>query len=464
MSGDNYTKYAWRLVWIFALVIRFLALDQSLWLDEATTAQVVRTLSFPQILTVYAPHDFHPPLYYLLLKAWTVVFGTSVYSLRMPSVLLSLATGYLVYRLVMSVQQARKISPMQATTDARYAAALFLFNPLILYYSQEARMYMTAVFLATALVYACWPIFLNRALTRRQVVWTNVLTGLLFATFYASAFFIASLHMLFIIRRKWRDLLRICPGGLTSVAILSPLLITQLRYSSVALASVANWSLVLGKAEFKNLILLPLKFAVGRYDLNTTADMILVGAWTSLLFVSVIYGVFRLRYAAGRKTIWSAVFLAVFPVVIGYVVSFYKPMMQYFRFLYVVPFILISLVLAIRSNVFRTIIIAGSVAWCLVYVLGPAHHREDWRTLTDSLPDHATVYMIPSSSDPVKYYRPDIRIADVRALPNTPGTRQIIIPYTFAIHGVDTQQVLKQAGKTVQKHEVFRGVEYIEVN
>lgn len=454
----------WRLVWVGAFVLRLVSLDQSLWLDEATAAQVVRTLSFTQILTVYAPHDFHPPLYYLTLKAWTTVFGTGVYALRMPSVLLSLLAGYLVYRLVLVVQEARKVSQKQVASDARFAAAFFLFNPLILYYSQEARMYMMAVCLAIALVYACWPILLNASLSRRQIVVTNVHTGLLFATFYASAFFIASLHLLFIIRRKWRDLLSICPGGLTSVAILSPLLIAQLQYSSVALQSVANWSLVLGKAELKNVILLPVKFAAGRYDLNTTTDMVVVGGWTALLVGSLIYGIFLHRKSAARDVILSVLFLAVSPIAIGYVVSFYKPMMQYFRFLYVVPFFLISLVLAVRSQAIRTVIIVGSAVWCLVYVCIPTHHREDWQSLAASLPQNATVYMIPSSSDPVGYYRPDIQIADIHALSKAPKGRQIIIPYTFAIHGVDMEKVLEQSGKTVRMHEVFRGVEYVVVD
>ena len=31
--------------------------------------------------------DFHPPLYYLVLKAWSSVFGYSEFSLRLPSVI-----------------------------------------------------------------------------------------------------------------------------------------------------------------------------------------------------------------------------------------------------------------------------------------------------------------------------------------------------------------------------------------
>ena len=453
----------WRCTWVGAVLVRFVSLDQSLWLDEATTAQVVDKLSLAQILTVYAPYDFHPPLYYLFINGWTEVLGVSEYALRMPSVLFSLATGYLIYRIVLSVRHAQKVSGTKPLSDARFAAALFLYNPLILYYSQEARMYMMAVFLAVALVFACWPILVGSSLHRRQILWTNVLTGLLFATFYASAFFIASLHLLFIIKRKWRNLLAIAPGGLLSIAVLLPLLLTQLRYSQVALQSVTHWSLVLGQAEFKNVILLPLKFAAGRYDLNTSADMVVVGLWAGVMYGALAYGVWRLRRDAGRNTIWSVLFLAFSPIVIGYIVSFYKPMMQYFRFLYVVPFVLLACALVIRHQAIQTLLVVGSAVWCLVYVFIPSNHREDWQSLAASLPQNTTVYMVPSSSDPLSYYRPDITIAPVHTLADAPDERQIVVPYTFAIHGVDMEMLLQQSGKRISRQVVFRGVEYVEV-
>ena len=86
-------------VFIFAFLIRLIALNQSLWLDEATTAKVVKTLSFTGIVTQFSPGDFHPPLYYLLMKFWTSIFGYSEIALRFPSVIFTLLTGLVVYRI-----------------------------------------------------------------------------------------------------------------------------------------------------------------------------------------------------------------------------------------------------------------------------------------------------------------------------------------------------------------------------
>ena len=106
------------LVFLFAFLIRLIALDQSLWLDEATTAKVIQNYNYSEIITKFSPLDFHPPLYYLFMKFWTNIFGYSEISLRIPSVLFSLMTGYVVYLI-----------------GGIWSAIFFLFNPLIVYYS-----------------------------------------------------------------------------------------------------------------------------------------------------------------------------------------------------------------------------------------------------------------------------------------------------------------------------------------
>src|SRR3989338_11157664 len=120
-------------IFLLAFLIRLIALNQSLWLDEAVTANVVINYGFTDIISGFSPNDFHPPLYYLFMKLWTNFFGYSEIALRVPSVLFSLLTGYVIYLI-----------------GGIWSAAFFLFNPLIVYYSQEARMYMMATFLLTA--------------------------------------------------------------------------------------------------------------------------------------------------------------------------------------------------------------------------------------------------------------------------------------------------------------------------
>ncbi len=71
---------------ILALGLRLMPLNQSLWLDEATSALVTR-MSLADFFGKFMPGDFHPPLYYLALRAWGTLFGTSEIALRSLSIL-----------------------------------------------------------------------------------------------------------------------------------------------------------------------------------------------------------------------------------------------------------------------------------------------------------------------------------------------------------------------------------------
>jgi len=76
--------------------------------------------------------DTSPPLYYLLLYAWTLVFGTSDLMLRLFSTACSLAC------LPFLVGIARRIGGRGAVISS---CMLFTFSPLAIYYSTEGRMY-----------------------------------------------------------------------------------------------------------------------------------------------------------------------------------------------------------------------------------------------------------------------------------------------------------------------------------
>ena len=133
------------IIFILAFLIRLINLNQSLWLDETIVAKVVQTIPFHLIPFQFSPGDFHPPLYYLVISLWSHLFGTSEIALRLPSIIFSLLAGWFVYKIGV-LWKSKQV--------ALWGAIFFLFNPLIVYYSQEARMYMMAtMFLTIALYY-----------------------------------------------------------------------------------------------------------------------------------------------------------------------------------------------------------------------------------------------------------------------------------------------------------------------
>ena len=76
--------------------------------------------------------DTNPPLYYLLLYGWTLVFGTSDIALRLFSTACALAC----FPFLIGI--ARRTGGRTAVLGA---CVLFAFSPLAIYYSLEGRMY-----------------------------------------------------------------------------------------------------------------------------------------------------------------------------------------------------------------------------------------------------------------------------------------------------------------------------------
>src|SRR3989344_8120801 len=93
----NIMNIAIFVILLVAFLIRLISLNQSLWLDEAVVANNILRYSYLEIITKFAPTDFHPPLYYLFMKLWTSFFGLSEVALRFPSITFSLLTGVVIY-------------------------------------------------------------------------------------------------------------------------------------------------------------------------------------------------------------------------------------------------------------------------------------------------------------------------------------------------------------------------------
>jgi uncharacterized membrane protein len=437
------------LVFLFAFLIRFINLGQSLWLDETIVAKVVKTIPFHLIPIQLSPGDVHPPLYYMVISLWTSVFGTSEIALRFPSIIFSLIAGWFVYKAGLHLRNKK---------TAFWAATFFLFNPLIIYYSQEARMHMMATaFLSMALYYFLVLIKESQNLKFKNILLFNLFSVLAMFTFYGSAFFIAGMIISgFFIRPKRRDLVGrgfyLFIGLFISLLILSPLLYLQMISAENGLAELKNWSMALGKAEIKNVLMIFLKFATGRLSWYPK--------WSYYLAAGIPTAITWLVVALGMKKNKLLAFLFMFPLFVGLMISFIAPMMMYFRFLYLIP--VMSLLLALGVTMRRLHIEYGIAmlffVFSFVYLCNPLFHRENWKELTGELGRQTRVYMILPSSDPVAYYRNDILIFELRNIKKESVPEYItIIPYTSDLYGFNYSQALQEKGCVKKSQMSFRG-------
>ena len=136
---------------IAAALLRFATIDvQSYWFDEALTAKLVG-MPFGDMISAIPDTELTPPLYYVVAWPWVHVFGTHELALRSLSALFGIAlvpVAYLVARELVS------------RAAALATAALVAFNPLLVWYSQEARPYsLLALLCALSLLF-----FLRRRL------------------------------------------------------------------------------------------------------------------------------------------------------------------------------------------------------------------------------------------------------------------------------------------------------------
>lgn len=117
-------------------LFRFLTLGvQSYWYNEADTVFLVKH-GFGSMLKLIPKLEGNPPLYYILAWVWSHIFGTGEVALRSLSALGGTALIAVVYVLAKHMAGARA---------GLIAALLTATNPLLFWFSQEARPYIFLV-------------------------------------------------------------------------------------------------------------------------------------------------------------------------------------------------------------------------------------------------------------------------------------------------------------------------------
>jgi len=374
-----------------SLILRLISFNQSLWLDEATTA-LVSKMSLSDIFTKFLPGDFHPPLYYLIMKGWTSLFGYSEISLRIPSVIFALATIYFTYL----------IGKKLFNKNTGLVASIFVATSgLSIYYSQEARMYGLAMLLVSATFY----FFLER----KWIIFSILLmfTGMndYISLFIIPVFFIYEI-------KYWKKLALSLLPLVIGLGVWFPIFIKQITTGISVEGS--NWWNILGTVNFKNIVLIPVKFMFGRIGFDNKSIYLLLVVIFGCLFAYLIS-----KSVKFSKILWLWLIL---PIAIGIVISFKIPTLTYFRYLFcLTPFYLL-----LADGIFsfkkrqRVSLIIIFVIFNLVtsgyYLFNKKFQREDWKGLTGfveskKVENSVTIFTSNSNMEAYLYYAPDAKIA-----------------------------------------------------
>ena len=174
---------------------------QSFWYDEYATVQVA-SRPLGDLLNAVAHHEGSPPLYFLLSWGWLRIFGDSDVALRTLSTVAGLLTVPIAYLIARELGQSRRTS--------RVAALLVATNPLLIWYSQEARPYALLVFVSAASLLWC-----VRAADQgrwRDFLFWGLWSALALSTHYFAFFFVAveAIWIFIAQRHQWRRLATTC--------------------------------------------------------------------------------------------------------------------------------------------------------------------------------------------------------------------------------------------------------------
>jgi uncharacterized membrane protein len=211
-------------IWLLGLILiafglRLAFLDkQSLWYDEGVTWMLSKML-LPDLIN-WTAEDIQPPFYYLFIWNTDIIFGDREWALRFPSVVFNILTLPLIYilarRIYLTSSASNLASHQSGMAASILAVILSALSPLMVYYSQEARMYTLLVFESTLAGYlllrildaqgdgpfaSSTPVAGFRPTS--TTLWYIVTGALALHTHYFAAFLLAA-HMLYALFVLWQ--------------------------------------------------------------------------------------------------------------------------------------------------------------------------------------------------------------------------------------------------------------------
>jgi mannosyltransferase len=217
-------RHALLLIVLMAALLRFAGLDaQSFWYDEFLTVDDIHRAFGDMLRDLAEVGEITPPLYFIVASAWAKLFGDGEVGLRSLSAVLGTGTIPLLYAI------ARTISTERA---GLYAAAFGAVNPLLIWYSQEARSYALLVFLC-ALSLLCTVHALRDDRPAWLLGWT-VAAGLALTTHYLAAALILPEAAWLVLgrKRRWLEPIAAVAGLLAVIVGLAPLIAEQVGPAS----------------------------------------------------------------------------------------------------------------------------------------------------------------------------------------------------------------------------------------
>ena len=390
-SGSRRGRWALYGLLLLAFGIRVYGLVfHSLWLDETVSiylASFPLSEIFQQGMSLQEPN---PPLYHLVLSLWMRVLGSSEASVRILSAFLG--TLYLpgIYLLGKRLFSARV---------ALIATLLAACNPFLVWYSQEARMYVLVATLSVWSMY-CFVRALATPRWRWWVAYVLVTVAGLYTHLYAVFLLPAQLLFLFLFPSRHREALwRGALAGGLSLLLFSPWLSRAWELSGVTpswRASVSLFGMITACLEAFTVRRLPISGPGLGLILAVSSAFVLVG-----LFLHYVPQRARSRIRWKRLGLRPNVFLGLsllVPFVLAYVLSFRQQIFTVYYLIVILGPFLLALGAGLEkvasfsmpAGLMSLVVVVAVFMSGLWFNWSPDYRKEEWRAAARYVSGHAS--------------------------------------------------------------------------
>lgn len=389
--GRRYA-YALAALTFAGAALRFSSLGlQSLWFDEAVTAELVG-MDLGGMLERIPDRESTPPLYYLTAWGWTRLFGAGEVGLRSLSAL----CGTLAIPMFWGA--ARRLTRSQPVAIA--VAALVTFNPLLVWYSQEARAYSMLV-LAAAAALLFFARLLDDPADRRSLAGWAIASALSLLVHYFALFVVVPQAVWLVARPGGRRRAAVAVGAVAAVG--AGLLPLALHQRSLDLASfIRSEALPLRAVRSGK------QFLTG-YDVPLELPLSLLAG--AIAMTGAVLALRRRPYGVVPAAILGGLACAV-PLVLALVgLDYFDTRNLLAAWLPLATVVAAGLAASRPGLAGLAALCAIGLAGVLGVILEPLHRRDDWRGVARALGPARVpraVVLTPASGGevPFRHYRP----------------------------------------------------------
>jgi cellulose synthase/poly-beta-1,6-N-acetylglucosamine synthase-like glycosyltransferase/uncharacterized membrane protein len=323
---------------VLALMLRLPRLNRSLWVDEVYSISVRGSMGFLEIITTTT--DPHPPLYYLTLHTWMLLFGNSPLAARSLSLLFGVASIAVVYFLA---------DELYGQQTGLITALLISLSTFHIQYSQTVRMYSMLFFFGVLSILFYIRCLRDHSFDNRFGYMTATVGMLLTHPYGSFVLFGQLLHLAIRLGGTYdRERLKQWLGTETLTVIpFAPWLgLVAFKRYFVGTATETRWLSTVGLTELKSVGLAYVGVPVNYPTINVTSFSSMIGRLMLILLPILLLWQLYSEWEAGDDLRPALLFGLILVALVG------------------IPFVISATVFPFFSN--RYVILGLVAAWILV--------------------------------------------------------------------------------------------------